>query len=85
MREVDKVCYLAFFYLKTKNTQDFSIPEAAKWLIDFGFPAPNQSRLENNLKQVRNALIRAPRGFRLHVNFVTELEWKCCSSSPTGN
>jgi len=74
-REVDKVCCLAFFYLKTKNTQEFSVPEAAKWLIEYGSANPNQSRLEGNLKQSPKTL-KAPRGFRLHVDFVTEMEAK---------
>ena len=73
--EVEKVCYMAFFYLKTKGTQEFSVADAAQWLTSYGLSAPNTSRLESNLKATRNT-IRAPRGFKLQLGFIRTLEGK---------
>ncbi len=36
LKETDKVCYLAFFHLKTSNTQSFDVAQAAKWLVEAG-------------------------------------------------
>lgn len=33
LSEVDRVCYLAFFYLKTKGVGEFTAVEAANWLV----------------------------------------------------
>jgi hypothetical protein len=75
LREVDKVCHLAFFYFKTRNTQDFSASDAANWLFDYGLPRPNPSRLNGNLKQ-NKSLVRVQHGFRLHVDFLRGMETK---------
>lgn len=73
--EVDKVCHLAFFYLKTKGAREFDVSEAARWLVDAGGASPNRTRLEDRLKASRNT-IKGQRGFRLHADFVKELESK---------
>lgn len=73
LREADRVCYLAFFYFKTKGITEFSVAEAARWLVDAGGASPNLSRLNGNLRPSRNT-IRAPKGWRLRQEFVTSLD-----------
>lgn len=75
LTEVEKVCYLGFFYFKTKKIQDFSIYDAAAWLTTYGFAEPNKSRLEKNLRASRNTLL-GQHGFKLHIDFVKSLEAK---------
>lgn len=75
LREVEKVCHLAFFHLKTGNIQEFTIAHAAKWLTDAGGAAPNRTRLEDNLRASRNTIL-GQRGFRLKGEYVRELEGK---------
>jgi hypothetical protein len=84
LSEADKVCYLAFFYLKTNNTVEFTALEAARWLHGMGF-RPNVSRLRRNMSSNR-ATVRGSRvgTYRLHPNFVAELTAKFPSlSEPT--
>lgn len=73
--EVDRVCYLAFFYLKTKGIQEFSVSDAARWVFEYGLPAPNRSRLERNLRASRNTN-KAQHDFRLALGFIKTLEEK---------
>lgn len=70
--EVDKACYLAFFYLKTKDAQEFSVADAAQWIKGYGLPEPNRSRLERRLKDSPNTQ-RASRGFKLKLDFIRQL------------
>ena len=79
--EMDKVCHLAFFYLKTKNVQEFSVAEASKWLVDSGGATPNRSRLEGKLRSSRDTA-KAQYGFRLKGEFIKELEGKYPEVSP---
>lgn len=73
LSEVERVCYLAYFYLKTKSSKEFSSVEAAKWLTDWHFANPNRTRLENRLKSSGNT-IRAGVGFKLTLPFVESLD-----------
>lgn len=71
--EVDRACHLAYFYLKTKGTEEFSASDAANWLVAYGFPEPNRTRLDGKLRESRNT-IRGKRGHRLSIGFTRELE-----------
>lgn len=73
--EVEKVCYLAFYYLKTAKTEEFAVVDAVKWLTDCRFSAPNQSRLNTNLRTCRDT-VRAKSGWRLRHDFIVALESK---------
>jgi len=73
LAEVDKVCYLAYFHLKTQATKSFSVSDASRWLTKHHFAAPNQTRLEGRLKLSRDT-VRADRGFTLSHEFVRELD-----------
>jgi hypothetical protein len=73
LSEVDRVCFLAYFYLKTKSTKEFTVAEAAKWLTAMHFASPNQSRLHNKLKE-SDKTVKGERGFKLAVKFVEEME-----------
>ena len=72
-QEVERVCYLGFFYLKTKKIRDFSIYDAAAWLTAYGFAEPNKTRLDRNLRHSRDTVL-GQHGFRLHIDFVKSLE-----------
>ena len=73
--EVEKVCHLAFFHLKTKNVQEFSPAKAAQWLSDSGGASPNRTRLEGRLRADRNT-IKGQSGFKLKGEYVRNLETK---------
>lgn len=73
LREVEKVCHLAFFYFKTRNTQDFSASDAAQWLVSYGFAAPNRTRLDQSLRDSAHTN-RIHNGFRLRLEYIKELE-----------
>ena len=73
LQEVEKVCYLGFFYLKTKKMRDFSIYDASAWLTAYGFAQPNKTRLDGKLRDSRDTVL-GQHGFRLHVDFVKKLE-----------
>ena len=75
LTELEKVCYLGFFYFKIKKIQDFSIYDAAAWLTTYGFAEPNKSRLEKNLRASRHTVL-GRHGFRLHIDFIKSLEAK---------
>jgi hypothetical protein len=75
LSEVDRACYLAFFYLKTKDTREFNGADARKWLVDAGGASPNQSRLESNLRASRNT-VKGQRGWRLKEDFIQQLDVK---------
>lgn len=78
LSEVDKACYLAFYNLKTKNTEEFTAVDAARDLVAFGFSTPNQTRLNNNLKASRKTM-QGRRGFKLRFEFVKDLETRFTS------
>jgi hypothetical protein len=73
--ELEKVCHIAFFHLKTAAIEEFSTSDAVSWLVTSGYSNPNKTRLEGNIKSSRNTL-RAPKGFRLTVAYVKSLETK---------
>jgi len=78
LTETDKVCYLAFYFLKTKNLEQFTALDAAKWLRDdLHLATPNTSRLNANLGTSRNT-VKGPKSdsFRLHHTLITELQAK---------
>lgn len=71
--EVEKVCYLAFFYLQTNKVQEFTAADADGWLTGSGYAAPNRSRLSLRLSSSRDT-VKGQRGFRLAPKFVHALE-----------
>jgi len=80
LSETDKVCHLAFFYLKTDATEEFTASTASAWLVGYGFPMPNKTRLDSRLKATRNT-IRGRNGHRLSIGFVRDLEAKYAALS----
>jgi hypothetical protein len=71
--EVDRVCFLAYFYLKTKSVGRFNTTQAAQWLTSLRFAAPNQTRLTTRLRE-SNKTVRADGGFSLSNRFVTDMD-----------
>jgi len=68
-REVERACLLAFFYLRTAKKTEFTVAEAAQWLVDYGFSVPNRTRLEQNLRDSGNAIKGVSGGFRLNLAY----------------
>jgi hypothetical protein len=64
--EVERACLLAFFYFRTTKIEEF-------WLTEYGFSAPNRTRLESNLRSSANT-IRSPRGFKLSLGYLKSLD-----------
>jgi hypothetical protein len=75
LAETDKVCYLAFFYLKTNSLEEFTAIDGARWLSESGISNPNRTRLDQNLRASRNT-IKGQRGLKLTLPFVKSLETK---------
>ena len=73
-REVERACLLAFFYLRTAKKDEFTAAEAAQWLIDYGFPIPNRTRLDQCLRSSGNTMRGQRGGYRLNLAFVTPLD-----------
>jgi hypothetical protein len=75
LSEVERACHLAFFFLRTKGTKEFSGSDAGRWLVSAGGATPNNSRLEANLRASR-ATVKAQRGWRLKDEFIQTLDSK---------
>jgi len=75
LSETDRACHLAFFYVKTKGTEEFTASVAAGWLVAYGFSAPNRTRLDTRLRESRNT-IRSKNAHKLSLAYVRELEAK---------
>lgn len=76
LTEVDRVCHLAFFFLKKEKRDEFSILEATAWVTGYGFANPNRSRLADRLEASRNTVRGQRGGFRLHLDFLRDMEAK---------
>ena len=76
LTEVDRVCHVAFFFLKNEKREEFSVVEAAAWLTGYGFASPNRSRLTDRLQASRNTVRGQRGGFKLHLDYVKEMERK---------
>jgi hypothetical protein len=73
--EVEKVCHLAFYYLKVNKQEHFAVSDAVLWLPMAGSAHPNKTRLAERLRTSRNTQ-RDGGGFRLTLKYVAELEGK---------
>jgi len=78
--EIEKVAFIAFFFLQTKGKQDFDRNDAQKWFDTLGFTQPNMSRLILGL--TKSPFFTKGKGkntFRLHpkqiVQFKSTLNW----------
>ena len=76
LTEVDRVCHFAFYFLKKEKQHEFSVLEAAAWLTGYGFANPNRSRLADRLNASRNTVRAQRAGYKLHVDYVREMEAK---------
>lgn len=75
LSEVDKVCHLAFFYLKTNKQEQFTVSDAVVWLRASGSAEPNKTRLGERLRNSENTQ-RSGAGFRLTLKYAGELDGK---------
>jgi hypothetical protein len=70
--EVDRVCYLAYFYSKTSSVGEFSTTTAAAWLKARGFADVNKTRLADRLRNSEKTM-RSGSGFALALKFIEEM------------
>lgn len=47
--ELEKICYLAFYFIENKEQPEFTIADMSAILIGLGFAKPNASRLKEKL------------------------------------
>jgi len=73
--ELDKVCHLAFYYLKVNKQEHFTVSDADLWLRNAGSAHPNKTRLNERLRNSTKTQ-RDGGGFRLTLRYVAELEEK---------
>jgi hypothetical protein len=74
LTELDKSCQLAYYYMRTSSTNDFSASDCLNWLEGLGFGKPNKTRLEQHLAASRDTVKGAKAGlFRLHHTYVKKL------------
>jgi hypothetical protein len=78
--EIEKVEFLAFFFLQTEGKQDFDRNDIRKWFDILSFTQPNMSRLVLGLS--KSPLFTKGKGkdtFRLHakqiIHFKSTLNW----------
>lgn len=76
LTEVERVCHFAYFYLKSENKEEFSIPEAVGWLTGYGGASPNSTRLRDRVHASRDTIRGQMGGFKLHLDYVREMEGK---------
>jgi hypothetical protein len=75
LSEVEKVCHLAFYFLKVNKQEHFTVSDAVLWLPKAGSAHPNKTRLAERLRNSRNTQ-RDGGGFRLTLKYIAELEGK---------
>ena len=78
--EIQKVAYLAFYYLQTENKQEFNSKDIRIWFDILNYSQPNMSRLETGL--TKSPLFTKGKGkesFRLHakqiIQFKSTMNW----------
>jgi hypothetical protein len=71
--EIDRVCFLAYFYFRTQAVATFTAAVGAQWLTGMRFAAPNQTRLDGRLRESEKT-VKAGGGFTLSVKFVEEMD-----------
>jgi hypothetical protein len=78
LAEADRVCHVAFYYLKTKQVLEFTAADATRWMAqDLQLATPNASRLKGNLQRNRCTVKGSRTGsFRLERTFISGLEAK---------
>src|ERR1041384_42086 len=75
LTEIEKVLYLAYYYLAHEGQTEFDIPDVVKWFSELNLPSPNRSRLAANLKK-STAFIKGAddkKKFRLHAREIDAL------------
>lgn len=73
--ELDKVTYLAYFYLCRDNLDNFTVFDIKKWFLALRFSEPNFSRLQQKIKN-SNSFIKGERenSFRLHARQIKKFQ-----------
>lgn len=70
-----RVELLAFYYLRTEDTETFAMRDIVRWIGDIGLPMPNRDRLSKNILKSSRFIRATKKGeFRLHPIVVLELD-----------
>jgi hypothetical protein len=73
--QLERVRLLAFFYLKTRNQERFTVEDVVGWFDEVGLPKPNKTLLRAKLGNSRLFVGTKAKGiFRLHPNQISNLE-----------
>jgi hypothetical protein len=73
--ELDRALFIAFFYLRKANIQEFNAADCAHWLGDLNFAKPNTTRLTARLKTSENTVRGSRAGyFRLHHDYQRKMD-----------
>lgn len=74
LRELDKVCVLAFYELRSSGAQEFTTKQVCEWFSMLHLPEPNTSRLLRNIRASRTFVKGSTSGsFRLHADTIERL------------
>jgi hypothetical protein len=73
--EIEKVFYLAFYYLRLNSQEEFDLDDVKRWFSMLNLPAPNITRLGKKLS-ASSDFIRGKRvkSYRLHAKRIKELQ-----------
>lgn len=75
--ELEKVEYFAYYYSNGIVTNEFSLEDIEKWLVDSGFCSPNKTRLRIKIKNCKDIIKgRNKDMFRLSLKKFNEIEAK---------
>src|SRR5690349_18972394 len=75
LTEIEKVRYLAYYYLAHERHAEFDVSDVVRWFSDLSLPSPNRSRLAANLNR-STAFIKGAndkKKFRLHAREIDAL------------
>lgn len=73
-KEIRRVLLLAFYYLRQRDTPNFSTSEISEWMTTLGFARPNSARLKANLKKSKLFVTATKGNYRLHPAAVEALD-----------
>ena len=73
-RELRRVLLLAFYELRRRGADSFSIADRVQELVKLGYARPNTARLKANLKKSKQFVMAGAEHFRIHPVAVEVLD-----------
>lgn len=73
--QIEKVRYLAYYYLRVNNLDQFGISDVSEWFDNLNYPIPNSSRLRTNFKKSKKFIRGSVSdSYRLHAREIQLLD-----------